>query len=132
MSRALDSTASLNDDVSIIVKNLQLILRNGIGESFSAPSKLREMLSHFQGSNQSGASRLSSALGNTPSLNNDVSIIVNTLQLIMRNGIGESFSARLKKKAKAFTFIGLQPNGKQPDRGIQVEQCTGKHTQSQR
>ena len=70
---------SLNDYISII-GNLS---EDGRLESYFQPhQKLRQML--FQGSNltannQSGASRLSGALGSTHSLNDDVSIIVKTL-----------------------------------------------------
>ena len=77
-------------------------------ESFFQPrQKQKQELSHLQDSNQGGASRLSIALGSTLSLNDDVVIIVKTLKLIMRNGIGEPISTKFKTKLRAFTFTGI-------------------------
>ena len=70
---------SLNDEMRI-VGNLS---EDGkLASHFQPHQKLRQML--FQGSNptannQGGASRLSTTLGSTLSLNDDVSIIVKTL-----------------------------------------------------
>jgi len=100
LSTALRSTLSLNDDGSNQAANNQ----GGASRSRALGSTISL---NDDDSNQGGASRLSIALGSTLSLNDDVVIIVKTLKLIMRNGIGEPISTKFKTKLRAFTFTGI-------------------------